>query len=102
VALLTALYRREVAGDLNQASVYYAEKDDDGNLVARFLREVDEATARIAEWPNSYPRFDKVTRRALLHHFPFCVYYQVQASSIVVFGILHAKRNPADLRSRIN
>ncbi len=39
-------------------------------------------------------------RRALTSRFPYAVYYRIVESDVVVFGILHTRRDPHEWQSR--
>jgi plasmid stabilization system protein ParE len=84
---------------MTAASAFYAIESDE-RIVVKFFRALDEAFERISAHPESCPLYHRETRRILLNHFPYWVYYRVRGGSVEVFAVLHAKRNPAFLRSK--
>jgi hypothetical protein len=48
VGPLKLVFRLEALADIDRESSFYASKDDDGRLVARFLNPVDEAVQKAA------------------------------------------------------
>lgn len=77
---------------LEAASWYGSERD---GLGMEFLGELREALARIEEAPQRFPRVFKDFRRAILHRFPFGVFFIVEAESAVVLAITHLRRHPS-------
>lgn len=49
---------------------------------------------RIAENPLLFPRVRGETRRAVLTRFPYALYFQVTANSVVVLAV-HGRQNPS-------
>jgi plasmid stabilization system protein ParE len=43
---------------------------------------------------------DGDVRRALVLHFPYCLYYRVKRDRVVVVAVFHAARNPTVWRRR--
>ncbi|MGO8671860.1 MAG: hypothetical protein ACLQVD_10905 [Capsulimonadaceae bacterium] len=42
------------------------------------------------------------TRKALLHSYPYGIYYQVRDDTIVVFACVHGSRSAKTWRRRLN
>ena len=92
------LLRPEAEQDLSDAAGWY-EKQRPG-MGHEFLDEVLEIFSVIAEAPHMYQSVHRNTRRALIHRFPFGVYYRVEETTIVVVAILHGSRDPRRWKSR--
>jgi plasmid stabilization system protein ParE len=71
-----------------------------GRLSAQFLSDVDRTFSRIAERPLQFPLVAGDVRRALLHTFPYAVYFRTLDDAVVVLAILHLRRNPKVWRGR--
>lgn len=84
--------RPEAEQDLSDAAVWY--EGQLSGLGHQFLDEVLVALSSIAEAPLRYPIVHRNTRRALIHRFPFGVYYQVDSTAIVVLAVMHGSRDP--------
>jgi hypothetical protein len=50
--------------------------------------------------PAAGPIVYRTLRRALVHRFPFAVYYTLTTDLIEVRGVLHTSRRPASWRGR--
>jgi plasmid stabilization system protein ParE len=84
--------------DLEDAARWYdAER---ARLSARFLGDVDRTFSRIAERPLQFPLVAGDVRRALLHTFPYAVYFRPSHDAIVVVAVLHLRRNRKVWRGR--
>lgn len=90
--------RPEAEQDVSDAAAWY-EKQRPG-LGHEFLDEVLATLSAITEAPMMYPSVHRNTRRALIHRFPFCVYYQMVDGTIMVFAVMHGSRDPRRWKSR--
>ena len=84
--------RPETEQDLLDAAVWYEERL--AGLGPQFLDEALAAFTSIAETPLRYPAVHRNTRRALMHRFPFGVYYRIENDTIVVIALMHGSRDP--------
>lgn len=84
--------------DLHDAARWY--EDERAGLAERFLSDVDHTLARIRERPLQFPAVISDVRRALLHTFPFAVYFRASEKDVVVLAVLHLRRNPTVWRGR--
>jgi plasmid stabilization system protein ParE len=90
--------RPEAELDLSDAALWYEEQRP--GLGHQFLDEVLAIFSKLAETPLLYPIVHRNTRRALIHRFPFGVYYQVEDTAIVVVAVMHGSRHPRRWKSR--
>ena len=63
-------------------------------LGGEFLDEVDAAVSRVAANPYSNQLIRGRIRRAVLHRFPYLLFYVIEPEEIVVLACLHASRDP--------
>ena len=84
--------------DLEEAARWY--DDERAGLADRFLSDVDRTFARIRERPLQFPTVSSEVRRALLHTFPYAVYFRASEEVVVVLAVLHLRRNPKVWRRR--
>lgn len=82
----------EAEADLIEAYSWYRNRGL--GLGEEFLRSLDACLEEIARFPDSSPVVHRSLRRALLRRFPYCVFYLVQPTRVVVIGLLHARRDP--------
>ena len=90
--------RAEAELDLADAALWYEEQRS--GLGHQFLDEVLATFTIIAKTPLSYQLVHRNTRRALVHRFPFGIYYRIETSMIVVVSVMHGSRNPRHWKSR--
>jgi len=91
--------RRPAKADVRSAARRY-ELQRSG-LGRELVAEVDAALGHIAENPLQYQVLHRETRRAIVHRFPYGVFYRIEASNIVVFSVSHLHRDPASWRTRV-
>jgi plasmid stabilization system protein ParE len=90
--------RDEAERDLADAASWYERQRT--RLGHEFLDDVQSLLDRIAEQPLTFPIVRRNSRRAVMSRFPFCVYFAVEATTIVVLAIIHGSRHPRRWKSR--
>lgn len=87
--------RRAAERDVAEAQHWYEKKKP--GLAAEFHGEFEAAIARLAHTPLMYPELYRGVRRAVLHRFPYLIWYQIRASQITVLACTHARFGPKRL-----
>jgi toxin ParE1/3/4 len=90
--------RLEARAEFLEAMLWY-EAERTG-LGARFDAQVDRVLSRIQAAPQQFPEIEPGFRRALVHGFPYGVFFAVREHEIVVLAVLHLHRDPETWRSR--
>ena len=91
------VFRPEAEDEVLEARDWY-ESCSNG-LGKRFARAVDALLSRILDNPLAFPRIHRETRRAVLTHFPYAIYFRVNNEEIVVLA-LHGRQDPSRWHSR--
>jgi toxin ParE1/3/4 len=86
------IIRPEAEAELAEAFDWYEEQLR--GLGSEFLISVDATVHAIVRNPLQFPKIHRDVRRALLHRFPYGVFFLVDDSRIIVIAFFHAKRNP--------
>lgn len=92
-------FQPEAEAELAEARVWYALQRE--GLDDALMQRVEEALQRIVEAPHAYQVVYRQLRRAVLHQFPFAIFYQPIDEEIRVFAVYHSSRDPKKLRSRM-
>lgn len=92
------IVRPQAEADLEQAARWYDEEQ--AGLGPRFLADVDQVFGRIRAMPLQFPVVSANIRRALLHTFPYAVYFREADGTLVVVAVLHLRRRPGLWRVR--
>jgi len=71
----TLRVRRAAELEISEAQLWYEAKEK--GLAAEFLSEVSQTIDRILETPLIYQHVHRGIRRAILHRFPYLIWYQV-------------------------
>jgi plasmid stabilization system protein ParE len=90
--------RPEAQTDIREAARWY--EDRESGLGLRFLGEIRTSLQHIANNPLMFPIIEEDVRRALLHKFPYSVYFVNEPEVIAVIGVLHQHRRPGAWKSR--
>jgi len=93
------IVRRSAKADVRSAARRY-ELQRPG-LGRELVVEIDAALNRVADNPLQYEVLYRDARRAIVHRFPYGVFYRIETSSIVVFCVSHLHRDPASWRGRV-
>jgi toxin ParE1/3/4 len=94
-----AFLRPSARRDLEAAANWYEDRRE--ALGSEFIDEFLLCVARIESNPEGYPVVDPDVRRALLHRFPYAIYYIIEPSHIQILGVLHCSQHPDSWRSRV-
>src|SRR5712691_1124913 len=84
--------------DIDSAGQWYDSERP--GLATRFLTDLNRTFTRIRERPLQFPTVAHDVRRALLHTFPYAVYFRASDQAVVVLAVLHLRRNPKIWRGR--
>jgi len=84
--------------DLDEAHLWYHRQAP--RLAAEFLAAVQASIASIQHHPEAYALVDPAMRRALVRRFPYAIFYEVEATEIVVYAIFHGARDPRAWKRR--
>jgi toxin ParE1/3/4 len=87
------IYRPAAAADLNRAYIHY-EREREG-LGEEFFAEVQATVQSVLEMPEAYPVIRRETHRALVHRFPYGLFYRVIDETVVIVACFHTSRDPA-------
>jgi plasmid stabilization system protein ParE len=96
--VIEIIVRPAAGADIEEAFLWY-ERQRPG-LGEEFLAAVQLARESIAAHPAMYPVIHRDTRRALVHRFPYGIFYRAYRDVIVVVACMHGKRDPKQWRSR--
>lgn len=70
---------------MSEAAEWYESQQS--GLGKRFLDEVLRACQHISENPEMYPSVNRRTRRAIIHKFPFGIFFRLERIGVVVFAV---------------
>ena len=92
------LVRPAAAADIEEAYRWY-ERQRVG-LGEEFLDALDATLKDIAAHPAAYAVIHREARRALLHRFPYGVFYRLHGETIIVVACMHGRRHPKRWKGR--
>jgi len=97
---LASVITPDAAAQLLVAATWYEEREPDSTLGLELIAEFDEVLEFICEKPEMFPVYDGTVRRALLHRFPYAIYYEQEADCIVVLTFLAMSQEQGPVRRR--
>ena len=90
--------RPEAQNDIREAARWH--EDREFGLGLRFMREVRTSLEHISDSPLRFPIIEENVRRALLHKFPYSIYFVNEPDSVSIIAVLHQHRRPDAWKSR--
>jgi plasmid stabilization system protein ParE len=91
-------FRAEAVADVALARDWYeAQRPGLGDA---FVGSLDTIVELVADLPEGFPEIAVGLRRALLSHFPYALYYRLQAGVVEVIACLHTRQSPSRWRAR--
>lgn len=78
--------------ELDAAATWYEERRV--GLGLGFVAAIDRTFQRIAERPEAFAVYRAPIRRAVVHRFPYIVFFEAEAHRVVVYAVAHARRRP--------
>lgn len=88
----------EAAEEISETRFWYEHRQS--GLGDDFLEHLDRALAQIHDRPLSFPLVNRTVRRALLHRFPYCIYFVLTGHELVILAVLYGGRKPSEWRRR--
>jgi plasmid stabilization system protein ParE len=95
---LQLIVRADAEADIAAAYDWYEEQRE--GLGREFLEEISTTVAAVQSDPLHYPATFRSLRRALVHRFPYGVFFVVRAGTIIVVAATHLARDPRRVRRR--
>ena len=87
----TLIVKPEAELDMLESAQWYESKQE--NLGSRFLELVDDKILLIIDNPLHYQIRYKITRLALVEHFPYAIHFMVEEAVIVVLAVLGTRED---------
>ncbi len=98
--MMQLIIRPTAEMDVQEASDWYEEREP--GLGASFLDELRNTFTRIRLMPLQFPNIRGGLRGALLHRFPYAIYFVTRDERrVVVIAVLHQHRSPSVLKKRL-
>lgn len=95
----TLRFLPDVEEDIMAGYAWYEEKAP--GLGEDFLRMFYAGTGEIRWNPLLYSKMYREFRRCLLRRFPYAIYFRIEGSEIIVFGLFHCARDPRTIRAQL-
>jgi plasmid stabilization system protein ParE len=91
-------FRQEAETDVADAAAWY--ENQSAGLGTEFLDEILTTCNSISENPQMYPILHRDTRRAVIHKFPFGLYYRFENDLVTIVAVMHGSRDPNKWQKR--
>ena len=88
----------EAEAEIAAAFHWYLERSD--QAAEAFRAEALSAIDSLSETPTRWKLSDDGSRRLLLRHFPYTVYFDIDDATIYVLAVAHQRRAPGYWRNR--
>ena len=95
---MTLRFTRAAESDVDGVLSWYRERGHD--LANEFLSALDQCLDTIQGNPEAFAVIHRDIRRALLRRFPYCIFYIISHSEVIVLACLHGHRDPTVWQGR--
>jgi toxin ParE1/3/4 len=92
--------RRAAELDVAEAQLWYDAQRS--GLGAEFHSEVSQVIDRLSETPFVYQIVYRNVRRAIVHRFPYLLWYRVVGELVTVLACTHGRQGPERIKTRLN
>ncbi len=82
------------SSDLKQETIVYTKS-------LTLPEEISHVFSIREETPFIYPVVYRNVRRAIVHRFPYLIWYRIIDEQVIVLACFHARQNPEKSRSRL-
>jgi len=89
---------REARTDVAEAVAWFRNRSP--QLPDRFRTALESVYQSIVEHPEMHPVVYRRFRRALLHTFPYSVFYVIDPAKILIIGVVHQARYESTWKRR--
>jgi plasmid stabilization system protein ParE len=83
------------------AQKWYEEQRKRKGLALEFYTEFSAVLNRLVDTPLIYPEVYRGVRRAILHRFPYLVWFRVRDSVVTVLACTHGKADPGKVSAKV-
>ena len=90
--------RPEAQVEIKETALWYESRLR--GLGSRFRDELLATLSHIADNPLRFPSIGQDVRRALLHRFPYALYFMVKSNVVIIVAVLSQHRRPGSWRDR--
>jgi toxin ParE1/3/4 len=96
---LPIIFRPEALDDLAESFQWHEEQRS--GLGAEFMAAVDAKLEQVQTGPKHFPRVRGLIRRAIVHRFPYGIFFVGHSEFINVIAVMHHARDPKHWRRRV-
>lgn len=90
---------KEAEADILDGYRSYEEKQE--GLGRRFMDEIELVFDRILPNPFLYQEVEADIRRAVIHKFPYLVFYTLDQQTVQILAVIHGAQDPAYINERL-
>ena len=94
------IVRPDAEADIAAGYGWYEEQQE--GLGTKFVEEVSSTIDAIVREPLRFPAVFRKLRRALVHRFPYGIFFVVRAEAVIVVAAMHLARDPRRIHRRAN
>lgn len=96
--MIPVIFRPDAEDDIDAIHDWYEEQRP--GLGDEFFEELLATIENISAYPAGFRIVKRNTRRALLHRFPYAIYFRPRRDSILVVACIHSRRDPRHWKAR--
>jgi plasmid stabilization system protein ParE len=94
------IFTAEADDDVVESYDWYESREP--GLGEEFLRSIEACIRGIQRYPEMYPIAIDEFRRAPIRRFPFEIFYEPTADTIIIYSVFHCSQDPQKWRERLD
>jgi len=95
---LRLIIRPDAEADIAAGYGWYEEQQE--GLGAEFVEQISSTIAAVHVGPMRFPTTFRKLRRALVHRFPYGIFFVIHSDVVVVVAAMHLARDPRRIHRR--
>jgi toxin ParE1/3/4 len=95
---LRLIVRPDAEADIAAGYDWYEEQRE--GLGREFVEEISTTMAAVQSEPLRFPAMFRKLRRALVHRFPYGIFFVVRSDTLIVVAATHLARDPRRIHRR--
>ncbi|MFY9270376.1 MAG: type II toxin-antitoxin system RelE/ParE family toxin [Candidatus Manganitrophaceae bacterium] len=96
---LPIIFRAEALGDLAEAFQWHEEQRP--GLGAEFMTAIEAKLEQVQAGPKQFSRVRGFIRRAIVHRFPYGIFFVEHSEFVNIIAVMHHARDPKHWHRRV-
>ena len=93
------IYIPEASDDVVTSYQWYEGREH--GLGEDFLQSIESCVTTILRHPQAFHQVEGGFRRAVMHRFPYAVFFKQREDALVIYAVFHCSQHPQKWKARL-